>query len=240
MMSPFAVLKQYGIVKFCQLAFTELWRILVLQPVFGSYSQHGEDLVLEKIFGDKKDGFFVDIGAHEPVRLNNTYKLYKKGWRGVNIDADPGCIERFQALRPDDININVGIGPKEGTLKFYRFFAHALSTFSEEKAQEYEQKGHKLDKTLDIPVVQITKVFEKYTSGKTVDFMSLDVEGLDLMVLQTNDWTKFKPKVICVETGGYEGEMEEDEATAIDKLLKSVGYRLLNQNPVNSIYVVVA
>lgn len=74
------------------------------------YSQEGEDMVLRKIFKNQKKGFYVDIGAHHPKRFSNTHLLYKKGWKGINIDVTPGSIKLFNQLRPRDTNLELGVG----------------------------------------------------------------------------------------------------------------------------------
>ena len=75
-----------------------------------SYSQDGEDMVLRKIFKNQKMGFYVDIGAHHPKRFSNTHLLYKKGWKGINIDATPGSMKLFNQLCPRDTNLELGVG----------------------------------------------------------------------------------------------------------------------------------
>ena len=70
-----------------------------------SYSQEGEDMLLDRFLEDRSVGFYVDVGAHHPKRFSNTYRLYCRGWRGLNIDANPGSMTLFQKLRPRDINV---------------------------------------------------------------------------------------------------------------------------------------
>src|SRR5829696_7661265 len=74
-----------------------------------SYSQEGEDLILERIFLEQKKGFYVDVGAHHPKRFSNTFLFYKLGWFGINIDAMPGSMSAFESARPRDINLEVAI-----------------------------------------------------------------------------------------------------------------------------------
>src|SRR5262249_32770188 len=74
-----------------------------------SYSQEGEDMILNRIFGEKKSGFYVDVGAYHPKRFSNTYFFYKKGWRGINIDAMPGSMKPFNAKRNRDINVETPV-----------------------------------------------------------------------------------------------------------------------------------
>jgi hypothetical protein len=78
-------------------------------PVHLSYAQEGEDMVLRRIFEDQPLGFYVDVGAHHPVRFSTTYFFYRRGCRGINIDATPGSMDAFRRLRPRDINLEVAI-----------------------------------------------------------------------------------------------------------------------------------
>jgi hypothetical protein len=97
------------------------------------YSQEGEDIVLQRFLQEKEKGFYIDIGAHHPTRFSNTYLLYLKGWRGVNIDAMPGSMELFNELRPEDINIEVPVSDESKEMLFYIYkeiYNHTASTSS--------------------------------------------------------------------------------------------------------------
>ena len=104
-----------------------------------SYSQEGEDMVLQRIFAQKEYGFYIDVGAHHPKRFSNTYLFYKKGWRGINIDALPGSMDLFNKVRPNDINLEVGIGYKEEELNYYMFNESALNSFSKKLSQNRDK-----------------------------------------------------------------------------------------------------
>ncbi len=184
-----------------------------------SYSQEGEDMVIKELFFKKKDGFFVDIGAHHPKRFSNTYHYYRLGWNGVNIDAMPGSMRLFKWLRRRDINLEVGIGGEEGELTFFIFDEPAVNTFSEEAANLCIGKYNLIRKKA-IKVYPLSTILEKYTS-KEIDIMSIDVEGMDLIVLKSNDWQRFCPKVILVESFLVAQNGEPDE---IASFLFSKGY----------------
>lgn len=94
-----------------------------------SYSQEGEDIILRRFFGLNKKGFYVDVGAHHPKRFSNKYFFYKKGWKGINIDAIPWSMNVFKKVRPRDINIEVPISSKKQKLKYYGFNESALNGF---------------------------------------------------------------------------------------------------------------
>ncbi len=74
-------------------------------PACLSYSQEGEDLILQRFFETKENGFYIDVGAHNPTRFSNTFIFYLKGWRGINIEPTPGSKTAFDSVRPKDLNI---------------------------------------------------------------------------------------------------------------------------------------
>ncbi len=167
-----------------------------------AYSQEGEDMILRRIFNDKKSGFFVDVGAFHPTRFSNTYYFYKRGWRGINIDAMPDSMNKFDKQRPRDINVEVPIASKKHSLKYFAFNEPALNTFSEELAAERNGKdGYKILFERDIETYTLKEVLDKYLPDdvKEIDFYSIDVESLDFDVLISNDWSKYKPKIILIE-----------------------------------------
>ena len=104
-----------------------------MEPVI-CYSQNGEDLIINRFLNNKKKGFFVDVGAHHPIRFSNTFLFYKKGWSGINIDAMPGSMKYFNKYRPRDINIEMGVGIKKNRSIFYQFNEPALNTFDSKEA----------------------------------------------------------------------------------------------------------
>src|SRR5690348_16491596 len=101
-----------------------------------SYSQDGEDVVLRRLLEGRKNGFYVDVGAHHPRRFSNTFYFYRRGWRGINIDANPDAIKLFRRERASDINLCVGIGELTGNLSFHFFNEPALNTFDAALAAE--------------------------------------------------------------------------------------------------------
>lgn len=165
-----------------------------------SFSQEGEDRVLANIFRGKKSGFYVDVGAHHPFYLSNTHLFYRNNWRGINIDANPDCMQAFKIHRPLDININTGVGTHEGEMCFYNFEEPALSSFDERLSLEREANGRKISSRLKIKIKPLRELLREYLPPDTrIDFMSIDVEGLDLDVLKSNDWKIYRPHYLLVE-----------------------------------------
>lgn len=232
--------KIYGFKIFVTYLIGEIKRRIWNQIVYKSYSLDGEDLVIDKILRNKKKGFYVDVGAYDPRRVNNTKRFYDKGWTGINIEPDKKNYKKFLQQRKRDINLNIGIGNKNSQLKFYKFIPDTLSTFSTKERLKYQQLGHKFLGTEIIDVKKLSNILNKYCQSKKIDFLSVDTEGYDLEVLESNDWKKFRPKVICIETAIYEGfkltTHSRKKGYAIGSFLKSKGYKIILDNQTNSIY----
>lgn len=170
-----------------------------------TYSQDGEDMLISSFYEGRKKykGFYIDIGAHHPYRFSNTAYFYKKGWRGINIEPTPNLIKAFKRFRKRDINLNIGISDTNSKITFYEFNEPALNSFDKELSlYRHNYKGHNyriIDKK-EIQVFTLSNVLEKYLPKNIhIDFMTIDVEGLDLKVLESNDWTKYVPEFILVE-----------------------------------------
>ena len=166
-----------------------------------SFSQDGEDMVIAELFNDKPEGFYVDVGAHHPQRFSNTYYFYLKGWSGINIDAMPGSMKIFDDLRPRDINLEIPISDKSEILTYYEFDEPALNSFSLPLSQErITTTNYKIVAETQLKTQTLAEVLDKHLPPEQkIDFLSIDVEGLDYQVMSSNNWDKYKPKVILVE-----------------------------------------
>jgi len=188
-----------------------------------SYSQEGEDMILHRMFETKFDGFFVDVGALHPIRFSNTYKFYKKGWRGINIDALPGSMGLFNQVRPLDINLEIPVSDQVEVLPFYVFNEPALNTFSKELADERASKPeYNIDKVINIETHSLAEILEKYLpAGQTIDFLTIDAEGFDYQILKSNNWEEFIPKIVLIES-----ELDYDEMllSELNQFMNAKGY----------------
>lgn len=188
-----------------------------------SYSQEGEDLVLRKIFKKNQNGFYVDVGAHHPKRFSNTYLLYLKGWKGINIDATPDSMKIFNKIRPRDINIELGVSSSEGKLDYYLFNEPALNSFSKKLSDKREENNPNFSKKIvKVDVKPLKEILNIYLKNYKIDFLNVDVEGMDLDVLQSNDWSKYRPTYILVEI--LNNNLYEIEKEPIFQFLKKQNY----------------
>jgi len=200
-----------------------------------SYSQDGEDMVLRKIFKNQKMGFYVDIGAHHPKRFSNTHLLYKKGWKGINVDATPGSMKLFNQLRPRDVNLELGVGTKEELLNYYIFNESALNSFSKELSElrNNQQSEHFIKQVIKVNVKPLYKVLDTYLNNHKIDFLNIDVEGMDLDVLNSNDWSKYRPKFVIIEM--LKSNLSDMDKEPIFQLMKKQNYAIFSKQ-VNTVF----
>jgi FkbM family methyltransferase len=167
-----------------------------------SFSQEGEDLILRRVFEGRNSGFYVDIGAHDPRRFSNTYLFYRSGWRGINVDPLIGESNRFAKIRPNDLNLAFGVSTTEGSLEYHKFDEPALNTFSSTQRDQVLKTSpkYRLIESKLVTTLPLHQLLDRYLpAGQSIDFLSVDVEGLDFEVLNSNDWTKFRPTFVLYE-----------------------------------------
>jgi FkbM family methyltransferase len=167
-----------------------------------SYAQEGEDMLLRLLLDGQAEGFYVDIGAHHPRRFSNTCYFYAQGWRGLNVDADPDAIAAFERERPDDVNVLVGVGAEAGEFEFTQYFESALNTFDAEQVAYLAREAphYEVSQVTHARVERLDTILDAHLEPRQqIDFMSVDVEGRDLEVLQSNDWRRFRPRYVLAE-----------------------------------------
>jgi len=193
-----------------------------------NFSQEGEDLFLIEFFKNKSEGFYVDVGAFHPFRINNTYALYKKGFRGINIDISATSIDFFNLARSDDINLNIGASNKfENKIFFSKKNLSFHNTFSKSLAESKIQ-NEPFKKKYYIECKPLTQIIDDTKfSNKKIDFLNIDAEGHDYEVLQGLDLKKYSPKIICIEISPLiEKKNKNYKDTKIFKYLLKNNYKL--------------
>ena len=193
-----------------------------------SYSQGSMDLILNHIFKDKNDGFYIDVGCQHPIKNNNTYLLYKKGWTGVNIDLDNVNIDLFNFFRPNDKNVNSAVSDKVEKVKLFYYHQKSPINTLDEKISSKQQA--KIEKKIDIQTNTLENILDNY-SIKKIDLLTIDVEGFELKVIKGLNFNKYKPSVIILEFLDLEAKKWEIPYNNLDSVLKSEIYNfLINKN----------
>lgn len=178
----------------------------------------GEDLQVKKYFHNKNKGFYVDVGAYHPIQRNNTMLLHEMGWDGINIDISDFSIKLFKHLRPHDTNLNIAVSKTNGSIEmFYQKKLSQILTIKKKVANNVFQGKIKTKKILSKTLDQVLKD-SKYVEKK-IDFLDIDVEGADLDVLESLDFIKYSPELICVEYIG-----EDKKNSDIFNFLKEKNY----------------
>ena len=163
-----------------------------------SYAQNQEDVLLSRAFPAGTDGFYIDVGANDPVADSVTKHFYDRGWRGINIEPGTGPYERLLADRKNDINLNIGLSNRETTAELIEFPSNSgLSTLSPEMANMWRQQGLETV-TRALPVRTLAQVCEDYVD-RPIDFLKIDVEGYEREVIEGGDWCRWRPRVVLAE-----------------------------------------
>jgi FkbM family methyltransferase len=205
-----------------------------------SYSQCGEDLIIQYIFRLRGIGMptYIDIGANDPFYLSNTAIFYLRGCRGINIEANPNLIQIFHKNRPDDINLNIGISSIKSELEFYIMNDPTLSTFSKEECDNFiKLGGYKISEIKSIKTNTLQDIINKYCNGIYPDLMSIDIEGLDFDVLKSIEYNSNSPKIICVEAADYSPIGAGQRRTEMIEFLREKGYYEYANTGLNTIMV---
>lgn len=169
------------------------------------YGQNREDLVLLAFFPKQKKGYYVDVGACDPIKYSVTKLFYEKGWRGINIEPQSRAFEALKSDRPRDINENIGVSDKQGTITLREYENESLSTSNKKVQKAYHDSEHYRNikyTDREIEVYTLKQVFEK-NKVASIQFLKVDVEGSEYEVMKGNDWNKYRPEVICIEANVY-------------------------------------
>ena len=193
-----------------------------------SYSLNAVDLIIDYIFKNTKKGIYIDIGAQHPISNNNTYLLFKRGWKGINIDLDKKNIDLFNISRPNDVNLNYAVSNKEGEAELYFYHETSpINTLSKE-VQEYQKANVKEIKK--IKTFTLNYILEKINFNEKIDYMNIDVEGYEEKVLGGFDIKRYKPNVISVEYLDLKMKKLEFKNNNILNLLNSDLYKYFVDN----------
>lgn len=204
-----------------------------------SYSQCGEDCIINALRNmlELKNFTYLDIGANHPFRLNNTAMFYKMGFSGVIVEPDPILFNTLKRKRNRDTVLHLGITlqPSDG-FDFFLMDPPTLNTFSEDEARRYADMGHRIKEKIKVPCLNVMEVMEKYFP-KPPNFISIDCEGLDVEILQSINFARIRPEIICIETLEYTTDLTGRKILAIPAFMEEAGYTVFADTYINTIFV---
>ena len=200
---------------------------------FISYAQNYEDVMLWRALKHINQGFYVDVGAYDPIIHSVTQAFYERGWRGINIEPVSLCHERLCAARPFDINLLLAVADTEGAVIFYEIPETGLSTLDVEAAQKYRAAGWTVTEK-KLPVLTLDQILEKYVKGP-IHFLKIDVEGGEKNALNGLNLSRWRPWILVVEaTVPNSSELNFDEW---DPLVLAAEYEMVYFDGLNRFYV---
>ena len=184
------------------------------------YSQHGEDVLLWRLFEGLPPGYFIEVGALDGRRFSNTLSFEEKGWRGLCIEAHPAYIDLLRKARRCTC-VHAAAGDHNGTVAFYANRLGSLSRLYPELgkkfAADYGPYFTGFEK-MDVPIRTLDSLLEEHGAPCEIELISIDVEGAELAVLQGLSFNKYHPRVIIVEA--LDKNYEQDQKRFFD----AVGY----------------
>jgi FkbM family methyltransferase len=175
------------------------------EPGVRSYAQGGEDVAAHFLFDylGHRNITYLDIGAYDPILINNTYFFYRRGHRGVLVEPNVAMCQKLRAVRPEDVTLEAGIGvTAEREADYYVMTEPSWNTFSREEAEHQTRATQgkvRIERVIKMPLLNINDVIAEHLRSAP-SFLSIDAEGLHLAILQSLDYRRFRPLVICVET----------------------------------------
>jgi FkbM family methyltransferase len=201
--------------------------------VFISYSQNFEDVILYRALKGVDKGFYIDVGAWDPVVDSVTKAFYDRGWRGINIEPVRAFYEKLLADRPEDVNLMVAVGSRNGLVRFFEVVNTGLSTTNEELAKRYMQEGYEVRELL-VPCMRLADICKDY-GVQEVHFLKIDVEGAEKEVLEGFDFSRIRPWIVIVEA--TEANTQEETFKDWESLLLNQNYEFVYYDGLNRFYV---
>ena len=203
-----------------------------------SYAQSGEDIIVDYLLRgvlriDRPT--YLDVGAHDAKHLSNTYLFYRMGLSGVCVETNPVLCSRIKRARPRDKCLNVGVGiDRRSEADFYVMQPATLSTFSREFVdQALTNPKYELKRTVRIPLIRLHDIIEEHFD-RCPEFVSIDVEGLDLDIVRGFDFERYRPQVICIESVTH---VSEEKIDGIFQRMSDVDYIVYGDTFINTIFV---
>jgi FkbM family methyltransferase len=164
---------------------------------FVSYAQNQEDVMLYRALREVGQGFYIDVGAQDPVIDSVTKAFYDRGWHGINIEPSEEYFQKLQSERPHDINLATAAGGESGRVTFYEVEHTGLSTTNPSYAERHSLSGRVVE-CRDVECTTLDKICDEYDVD-TVHFLKIDVEGSERAVLEGFSLERVRPWLIVVE-----------------------------------------
>ena len=201
---------------------------------FLTYAQNCEDVLLWRALGHVQNGFYIDVGANDPVAHSVTKAFYDAGWSGINIEPLPSYHEAFVAQRTRDVNLALAAGAEDGSITLFDVPAVQGWASSERSvAEAHRAEGFHVTE-LTVPVRTLAGLCEEHVRGE-IHFLKIDVEGFEGNVLKGMDFARWRPWVVVIEATLPNSRVCNHQAW--EALVTTRGYRFAWFDGLNRYYV---
>jgi FkbM family methyltransferase len=198
-----------------------------------SYAQTHEDVLLWRALHSVGAGFYVDVGAHDPTDLSVTRAFYERGWRGINIEPNPGYAKKLREQRPRDVTLEVALGDQHGEATIYDFGATGLSTIVTEIAKDHLSTGLQ-PVEFRVPLTTLATALADLRDQE-IHFLKIDVEGYERQVLSGADFKRHRPWIVLLEA--VRPMTSIPTHSAWEPILLNAGYQFAYFDGLNRYYV---
>jgi FkbM family methyltransferase len=198
------------------------------------HSQYKQDEYLEhNVFHGYKNGFFMDIGAHDGISLNNTLYFERQNtWTGVNVEPIKAVYDKLVVNRPCSINLNCAVSDIDGTAQFYcnTGYTQMLSGLKNnydkrhfERLNRENRENNSVTQVIDVETKRIDTICDTYNI-KRIHYLSIDVEGAEFNVIKSINFDKVFIDVIEFENN------YDDISRPIITYLESKNFVIIHKN----------
>lgn len=212
----------------------EIFRTILTKEARLLFAQTGEDIIISNYFHEKRDGFYIEVGASHPLRFSNSFFLYLRGWKGILIDANKDLVDKASQIRVNDLCVHTAVSDYNGEVTFHIFDEYLVSTMDEDQKAEWQKKWNIVE-SKTVPCATLDSILEdKINITTQIDFLSIDTEGNDLNVLKGLNLNKYRPKLIVIEIHNF--NIENIEENDIYVYLKNNSYKLIGYIIMNAYF----
>lgn len=201
--------------------------------MFISYAQNFEDVILWRALKHIPRGFYVDIGAQDPIVDSVSRGFYEQGWRGIHIEPTPAYAEKLRQDRPDEVVVQAAIGASDGNLRFFEFPQTGLSTGDEGIAEKHRQQGFAVHE-IEVSMRPLGPLLDRF-SGRDVHWLKIDVEGMEGTVIESWPPCQVRPWIVVVE--GTKPLSSEPVSATYEPILTDMGYDFVYFDGLNRFYL---
>ncbi len=166
-----------------------------------SFSQYGEDLVINKILKNISNGNYLDLGSFHPIHFSNTFLLYLRGWRGVNIDGNKDMIEISKKIRPLDKNIFAYLSNIEKECFYIINKKHPAMNKIADNVNDLQNN----EKFIKIKTKTLDNLIDSHEEFlKKLYYLNIDLEFIDKLIIKEFNFSKYRPLLITIEIHDFE------------------------------------